>query len=45
MMYKSVLIIVSLMAVFFAVGYYMGCHDTNTKWQIEQAKQWRPIKG
>jgi hypothetical protein len=45
MKYKNVLAIVAVMAVFYTVGYYMGCHNTNTKWQIEQAKNWRPLKG
>jgi hypothetical protein len=37
--------IVLLMAISYTVGYCAGEHNTNTKWQIEQAKNWKPVIG
>lgn len=39
------LAIVILMSVCATVGYAIGVYDTNTKWQLERAKNWRPVTG
>ena len=39
------LAIIALMGVCVTVGYAIGVCDTNAKWQVEQAKNWRPLKG
>jgi len=42
---KFILTLLGTMALCYTIGYAVGSHDTNTKWQIEQSKRWRPVIG